>query len=212
MRIPIAKDFCLTNVYYNASTPLASTYEQLNRLESTDIGAVCTKSCTLTPMVRRMWKSTFDYDLKAQTSFNRYGLVNPGVDYYLSYIRQTPKPYVLSFYPKTQEDLRLLAQKDLSKVDSIEINVSCPNLKSTDASPLSSPLKHFPFPERVALGMKVRLCITEDALLTSLKQIQRLQPDYLVCGNTLPNGRSPQGFVGAVGGKPLKSIGLWNVG
>jgi dihydroorotate dehydrogenase len=235
MSVWICKNFILTNVYYNASIPLASTHEKLRKLEKTNLGAICTKSCTLESNIKNdkvfslnrnlsqeedyqeetIW---FDYDSETQTSYNRYGLKNQGVDYFLQYARErnkiSKKPFILSFYPRNIDDIWILTERNLEGVNSIEINLSCPNSKHIvgkkfNTSHWKLDLSHM-F-GRIAIGIKLRLCIIEEEILNNIRLIQNLHPDYIVCGNTLPNGISSSGFEGAIGGKILKPIALWNI-
>lgn len=226
MKTKLAPYLYLTSPIYNASCPIAVTYKQLNELEHSQSGAVLTKSCTLEPNeldTSEMKVRRYEYDTITRTSFNCNGLLNPGLDYYLKYKKEhSSKPYIISFAINEPDDYtKLLDRLDTVKYlpKSIELNLSCPN--HPDASidfgyleRLSETLRLINYDDRFApiLGLKLRPVFD----VQDINKVSRLvkaceKIEYVVCSNTIPRGMSCSGFIGAVGGRTLKPISLWNV-
>lgn len=201
LHIFICPGLILTHVVYNSSSPIASTHDQLRKLDRSKSGAIVTKSCTLKPIYMKEIKGRYKFDPKTQTSYNRYGLINLGVDYFLSFIPEN-KPYILSFFATCQEDIKILAKKDLRYVNSIELNISCPNYIKSNIPEIifTSSILSVPVGLKIGLAKNIDELYHISSLINKNSHIQ-----YIVCGNTLP---SPEG---AIGGKKIKQLTLWNV-
>lgn len=219
----LAYELYLTSPIYNASCPIAVTYKQLDELEESWSGAVLTKSCTVNSNELKdneMTLKRYEYDLKTRTSFNKNGLLNPGLDYYLKYRKKkSDKPYIISFAINSPDDYTKLLDclnkaKYLPK--SIELNLSCPNYgpDSHYIEKLNKTLMFIRNNGYIApvLGLKLRPAFDIRDIDLIFELVRECIPiKYIVCSNTIPRGMSPTTFVGAVGGQSLKPVSLWNV-
>ena len=227
MNTHLCTGLTLTSPLYNASCPVAVTYKQLNEIDQSKSGAILTKSCTLLPNELKENEGLakrYEYDLTTRTSYNRNGLLNPGLDYYLKYEpkKGSKKPYIISVALSGPDDytslVRQLNRSTKTFPQSIELNLSCPNhpdqtdsnyyqilaetLDLVEQNTLSMPI----------LGLKLRPCIDiSDIDLTAdlVRECPKIK--YVVCTNTIPRGISGSGYIGAIGGRSLKPVSLWNL-
>ena len=212
MEINICHGLTLSSVIYNSSTPATSTHFQLKRVGESKSGAVVTKSCTVVPITPSSDFKRYEYDTETQTSYNRNGLINKGVDYFLSYTPQVDKPYILSFYPIQWEDIKYIAcHEEINRITSVELNISCPNINAINSGSLKKIVRKaalLPIP----VGIKVAPSrgLTDVHLMVNLLR-ENSHIKYIVCGNTLTDQTSPKGFIGAMGGKKIKQLTMWNV-
>lgn len=194
---------------YNASTSASSTHDQLRKIELSESSAILTKTCTISPIKSIGNQRRFEYDSKTKTSFNLYNLVNPGIEYYFNYIPETQKPYIISFAPNSISEIYYILKNLPKHITGLELNVSCPNYNSISLRKL---LLYGKLPNsNIDLGLKLRPYLLESEIKRASSYIKALQPNYIVCSNTIPRGISNFGFTGAVGGETLKPISLWNV-
>ena len=225
----LTSDLYLTSPIYNASCPIAVNYKQLDEIEYSWSGAILTKSCTIKPIeinnsiIKRQTKQTwlwYEYDLNSKTSFNRNGLLNPGIDYYLNYNKKkSDKPYIISIAISNSENYLNFIEKinkNNFKPDSLELNLSCPNssIKNTYdyIKLLENVMKIIDLTDNnIVLGLKLRptFDIQEINHISNIIRLSNI--DYIVCSNTIPNGMSSNGLLGAIGGSSLKPLSLWNV-
>ena len=105
---------------YNASCSISKSYDQLIALDNSSCHQVLSKTVTLHPSTGHPNKFiSFNDDV----CINRLGCPNPGINYYRQ-MNQLKKPFLLSIHPEcTSYDF-----SKFSKLDGLEINVSCPNL------------------------------------------------------------------------------------
>lgn len=94
------------------------------------LGGIATKGMTLLP------KAGNDTPRIAETAsgiLNAVGLQNPGVDYFikndLSFLKASGTKIIANIAGNTQEDYQRMAAKLANKVDMLELNISCPNVK-----------------------------------------------------------------------------------
>ena len=224
METKLCTGLTLTSPLYNASCPVAVTYKQLNEIDQSKSGAILTKSCTLLPNELKIHSKRYEYDLTTHTSYNQNELLNPGLDYYLKYKhkKESKKPYIISVALSDSDDYtKLVKQLNCSSKtfpQSIELNLSCPNhpdqtnsnyyqiladtLDLIEQNTVFMPI----------LGLKLRPCIDIsdiDLTVDLVRECPKIK--YVVCTNTIPRGMSGSGYIGAIGGRSLKPVSLWNV-
>ena len=95
------------------------------------IGGVSTKGLTLEP---RLGNPVPRIAESRGVILNAVGLQNPGVEHFIKYdldwLKSTGTCVIANVAGKTMEDYRDICEKLDGKVDMIELNVSCPNVKS----------------------------------------------------------------------------------
>ncbi len=112
-----------------ASGILGVSYSTMKRLIDAGLGAVTTKSIGITP--REGYKNPSIVEVYPGTFINSVGLANPGIDYFVSEIKEIKRfkfPLIVSVFGDTDEaygDVALKAQN--AGADAIEINISCPH-------------------------------------------------------------------------------------
>jgi len=108
----------------NSSGPKSTTKHQISNLDKNiDIGAVVSKTCTNTFKEGNSYPSSY-YDNIG--SINSVGLENMGFEYYTDI--KIKKPYIISVLP----DKHIFENNKINNADLIEVNLSCPNIKSID--------------------------------------------------------------------------------
>ena len=95
------------------------------------LGGVSTKGLTLEPRVGNPVPRIAE---SRGVILNAVGLQNPGVDYFLKndleWLKSTGTCVIANVAGKTLEDYREICARLNGKVDMIELNISCPNVKS----------------------------------------------------------------------------------
>ena len=95
------------------------------------IGGISTKGLTLEP---RLGNPTPRIAERNGVILNAVGLQNPGVDYFiendLPWLKEKGICIIANVAGKTLEDYKGICEKLDGKVDMIELNISCPNVKS----------------------------------------------------------------------------------
>lgn len=223
MNTKLCDDLILSTPLYNSSCPIAITHKQLDEIDRSWSGAILTKSCTLKPnelKTNKIINQRYEYDLFKNNSYNRNGLLNPGIKYYLDYKKKSNKPYIISVAlnkSNTYEELvKYFSHNKENFPNSLELNISCPNHSDSYNSienfvnvfkSIESNNKPMPI-----LGLKLMPNIDIhyiDKISDILKESSKIK--YIVCSNTIPRGISSNGYIGAIGGEALKPISLWNV-
>jgi len=226
----------LENCVYNASGARCTSTDELLALERSQSGAVLTKSCTLAlrqgnPEPRYYGFRTVDKSF----SINSMGIPNFGIDYYLTYAQtrqNTSKPYVLSISGLSVDENVELLQKvryfDATRLQAIELNVSCPNIVGKpqlgyDPDGLNDFLDVISFWDGVPLGLKLPPYFDFAQFEQTADIIRRHKfVRYIVCCNSFGNGLfinsetetvviKPKNGFGGIGGTYLKPIALANV-
>lgn len=115
----------LTSCLMNASGCLCTTEEELKQLDSSDSGAVVSKSSTVLPRTGNP-EPRFSF-IKNSGTVNSMGVPNLGFDFYKEFRHKINKPYVQSIMPFSKEDLVHMLQS-LNDKSIVELNLSCPNI------------------------------------------------------------------------------------
>lgn len=224
----------LQTCIYNASGPLCSSFEELQKLvDEKYTGLVLSKSCTL--KCRKGNESPRYYDNMEDCSINSTGLANLGYKKYINFGEQikSTKPYIISVSGLSLED-NIKIVKDIEKCDKIngiELNLSCPNV-------IGKPQIGYDFEtidytlqkifevydnEKQIFGIKLPPyfdIIHYEYLSDIIKKYPRI--NFLTCINSLGNGLiidpitdlpviKPKNGFGGIGGCVIKSIALANV-
>ncbi|MFW9828830.1 MAG: dihydroorotate dehydrogenase [Candidatus Thorarchaeota archaeon] len=112
-----------------ASGILGVSFSSMKRIFNAGVGAVTTKS--IGPKPRKGYKNPSIIEIYPGTFMNSVGLGNPGIDEFISEIKEIKKhkiPLIVSVFGNTNEiylDVAIKA-KDAG-ADAIEINISCPH-------------------------------------------------------------------------------------
>ncbi len=121
----------LNSYVCNASGPKDTTLSELEVIARSDSAAIIMKSCTLKP---RKGNEKPRYKRWGIGSIQSMGLPNLGYKKYIEFAAQLKNKYgkpiiasVVGF--STQEYRQLVAAFQASKVDLIEVNLSCPNIE-----------------------------------------------------------------------------------
>lgn len=116
----------------NASGPRCTEFTELKSLDNSLSGGVVTKSATLSKREGNVSPRYYGNELG---SINSMGLPNKGVDFYIRTSKSISKPYIISVSGLTLEDNKEIIKRILvsvvknnSKIDGLEINLSCPNI------------------------------------------------------------------------------------
>jgi len=112
-----------------ASGILGVSFSNMKKLMDAGFGAITTKS--IGPKPRKGYKNPSIIEIFPGTFLNSVGLGNPGIDYFISEIKEIKAnniPLIVSVFGDTNEsylNVALKAQK--AGADAIEINISCPH-------------------------------------------------------------------------------------
>ncbi len=112
-----------------ASGILGVSYSSMKRVIDAGAGAVTTKSIGPTP--RKGYKNPSIIEISPGTFMNSVGLGNPGIDEFISEIKEIKKhniPLIVSVFGSSNEEyLKVAAKAEDAGADVIEINISCPH-------------------------------------------------------------------------------------
>ena len=112
-----------------ASGILGVSYSSMKRVIEAGAGAVTTKS--IGPISRKGYKNPSIIEIYPGTFMNAVGLGNPGIEEFLSEIKEIKKyniPLIVSVFGDTNEMyLDVAAKAEKAGADAIEINISCPH-------------------------------------------------------------------------------------
>ena len=119
----------LQHCIFNASGPICSTIEELQKIGNSNASAIMTKSCTLEP---REGNPKPRYTAIPLGSINSMGLPNLGYKEYISMIptlKSHKKPIVCSISGMSLEDnITIIKAFNETDADLLELNLSCPNI------------------------------------------------------------------------------------
>jgi len=112
-----------------ASGILGVSYSSMKRIFNAGAGAVTSKS--IGPRPRKGFKNPSILEIYPGTFLNAVGLGNPGIDYFLSEIKEIKEhniPLIVSVFGDTNESyLNVATKAEQAGADAIEINISCPH-------------------------------------------------------------------------------------
>ena len=191
----------LPNYVYNAAGVRCTSYEELDYLAMSSVGAILTKSCTMNP---RKGNPPPTYWSDGYVSINANGLWNNGIRYYLDYVYIKEKPYIISTVDP--ECIELI--NDSSICDLIEFNISCPNVMSAfvEESRQDDVLRGIVEKTSLGVGLKVSALSTVDSFVRFSELIDRNGFRYVTAINSMPMGLVIEE------GKPVVSANVGGVG
>ncbi|MHA1932228.1 MAG: dihydroorotate dehydrogenase [Promethearchaeota archaeon] len=112
-----------------ASGILGVSYSSMTRIFNAGIGAVTSKS--IGPRPRKGFKNPSIIEIYPGTFLNAVGLGNPGIDNFLSEIKEIKEhniPLIVSVFGDTNKSyLNVATKAEQAGADAIEINISCPH-------------------------------------------------------------------------------------
>ncbi|MHA2181093.1 MAG: dihydroorotate dehydrogenase [Promethearchaeota archaeon] len=112
-----------------ASGILGVSYSSMKRIFNAGIGAVTSKS--IGPRPRKGFKNPSIIEIYPGTFLNAVGLGNPGIDNFLSEIKEIKEqniPLIVSVFGDTNKSyLNVATKAEQAGADAIEINISCPH-------------------------------------------------------------------------------------
>ena len=225
------KHLTFDDIIFNASGPRCTTLEELKEIDNSNSCIVLTKSTTLEFRDGNELPRYFDNKLG---SINSMGLPNNGIDYYINASKYIKKPYFISVAGlNISENIEIIERiiKSLNtKIDGIEINVSCPNIigknqLAYDFNELDNYLHTvFKILENCSLIIGVKLPpYFEISHFKIVGEILNKYPiDFITCINSIGNGLiinhlsetttiKPKKGCGGIGGSYIKPTGLSNV-
>jgi dihydroorotate dehydrogenase (fumarate) len=123
----------LQNCILNASGALCMTLEELKQLNSSQSGAIITKSCTI---YEKTGNPRPRYYQNEDISLNSMGLPNLSHDVYVDIANKMSfaKPYILSVAGDTPDNINHILKEAINNdnISGIELNISCPNICDAD--------------------------------------------------------------------------------
>ncbi len=112
-----------------ASGILGVSYSSMKKIFDAGAGAVTTKS--IGPKPRKGYKNPSIIEIYPGTFINSVGLGNPGINEFLSEIKEIKKhniPLIVSVFGSSNEEyLKVATKAEDAGADAIEINISCPH-------------------------------------------------------------------------------------
>jgi dihydroorotate dehydrogenase (NAD+) catalytic subunit len=112
-----------------ASGILGVSYSSMKRVFDAGAGAITTKS--IGPKPRKGYKNPSIIEVYPRTFMNSVGLGNPGIDEFISEIKEMKKhdiPLIVSVFGDSNETyLDVAIKAENAGADAIEINISCPH-------------------------------------------------------------------------------------
>lgn len=215
----------LNNPIMNAAGPWAATASQLEALNNSNSGAVVTKTFTLKARTGNKKPNVY---FDKNFSINNVGLENGGADYFLNTVAniKKTKPFIASiFESNTKSFIELAARVNDSNFDAIELNLSCPNIKSHspiayDLQSLEKLLDDLLSVIKLPVGVKMPPYVSETQIVETAKSLKEYPINHLVLINTFPlastvvDGKSPlrsDNGIGGLGGSYLKPIAIAHV-
>jgi dihydroorotate dehydrogenase (fumarate) len=217
------------NPILNASGCWCMNEEQLDDLYSSSLGGIVSKTCSIFSKEANPEPNYF-YCQKTDAHFNCKGLPNFGYDYYKKLSKKyTEKPYIISVAFENYDDLKVILN-DYEKYSDgkllVELNLSCPNLKSLimgyssfEIEKLLGILRMYAL-KNIKFGLKLPPYLQVDLMQTIANTINKFTDivKYIVLSNSIPNCLPLDNckpvlskIVGGMSGKLNKHISLSNV-
>ena len=224
------------NIFLNASGPKCTTQDELINLNNSQVGSIVSKSCTL---LERSGNEEPRYYHNNMGSINSMGLPNLGHKFYLEMSKKISKPYFISIAGLNCDESLEIVEKVLkyietneTKIDGLEINLSCPNIigKGQIGYDFEVMDKYFldcftilkKYSKKPLIGFKLPPYF-EIHHFDIVSDIMKKYPiDFITCINSIGNGLiidftkkktciRPKYGVGGIGGDYVKPTGLSNV-
>nr|QBK85992.1 MAG: dihydroorotate dehydrogenase [Marseillevirus LCMAC101] len=198
----------------NASCLRSHTKEQLQEIDGSKSDCIVTKTCTLSGSIEE--PGGYYYD--GLGAVNNIGMVGPSFEYYESL--KFNKPYIISIAGSLENVNTMLSSDYLnSSIYAYEINISCPNISNQAHQYINiddiPKLNCFHLSDSSSFGVKLPPVSNElDVKLYSSYIRENEYVSYVVCCNTGHRGcfnLDGKLVEGALSGKYLKPIALWNV-
>jgi len=171
-----------------ASGILGVSYSTMKRLVDAGLGAITTKS--IGPKPRKGYKNPSIVEVYPGTFLNSVGLGNPGIDNFLTEIKEIKKfkfPLIVSVFGNTVESyIKVALQAEQAGADAVEINISCPHAEVASIG-IDKNLTYIV--ESMKKELKVPLFVKLNPNVTNLGEIalaaQKGGADAVVAINTL---------------------------
>ncbi len=212
----------------NAAGVMCTTKKELEALLSSDADAIIVKTMTLLPREGNPEPRLY-YD--SDISINSMGLPNKGVDYYcklLPDLKKYGKPVFASISGFSEDEFcRLLEKVNKAGFDTIEVNLSCPNVeaKKIFAYDLDLTLKLVEKLRKMTsrpLGLKLPPYTERWQIKKLADGFLKIGVDFITLSNSWPLGCivdaqkeslviKPNQGIGGLGGKFFKHIVLGQV-
>jgi len=213
---------------YNASGPLDATLDELNKIGYSNACGILMKSCTILP---REGNPEPRYKDIEGGSINSMGLPNMGYKYYLDIIPSLMtfnKPVIASIAGQNLDEYKQMIEAfNNSKVDILEINLSCPNIVGKpqigyDFEMSEEIIKMCREVSKKPWGLKLPPYFDFVHFEQMASILNESKPDFVVCINSIGNALfidweteqvviKPKGGFGGLGGKYIKPTALANV-
>ena len=179
-----------------ASGILGLTASSLRRIAEFGAGAVTTKSFGTRPRTGHKNPSIIPFD---HGLLNAVGLSNPGMhvmqDEIMAYKRICHTPILASVFGGTIEDFSVVAETAAAaEPDGIELNVSCPNVRSEFGAPFGSSIKDTTtivnsVRKRIGtIPLAVKLTVNCPSLATMARSCEENGADIITAVNTVGPG------------------------
>lgn len=172
-----------------ASGILGVSFSSMKRVIDAGAGAVTTKS--IGPKPRKGYKNPSIIEIYPGTFMNSVGLANPGIDEFISEIKEIKKhniPLIVSVFGDTKEvylDVAIKAEK--AGADAIEMNISCPHAEVASIGidkDLTYEIVKF-LKEKLTLPLFVKLNPNVTSIAEIAFAVERGGADGVVAINTL---------------------------
>ena len=208
----------------NAAGPWASSLDKLQSVHKGGSGAVVTKTFTIEPASGNEEPNQY---FSKDFSINSVGLSNKGSAYFISAVSKLgkDKPIIASVAEESNNKILELVEIVSPHFDGIELNLSCPNIKSKE--PLAYSLHQLDILLEklfkvvgIPVGLKLPPYITRGQIANTAAVLRKYPINHIVLINTYPlasilvDGEKvimPNDGVGGLGGKSLKPIALAHV-
>jgi dihydroorotate dehydrogenase (fumarate) len=222
----------LNSCICNASGPLCTNLDELEKIDNSASCMVLSKSATLE---LRKGNPEPRYWENSRGSINSMGLPNNGIDFYLSVRDNFSKPYFISISGLClEENIKILEKIRLNSegISGLEINLSCPNIVGKgqlayDFKMMDEYLGEiFKFldiwVDTKSIGVKLPPYFDFWQFESAAEVLMKYPLDYITCINSIGNGlivdidteqtviKPKEGF-GGIGGSYVKPTGLANV-
>jgi len=221
-------DIFLSNCVINASGPRDATHSELEKIANSKSGAIMMKSCTIKS---RIGNKKPRYRKTNLGSVQSMGLPNLGYKKYIEFsqkLAKYKKPLIASIAGLKPDDYEtMLRAFQESKVDAVEINLSCPNISGKgqlayNISETERLLKKLQKYEKKVKGLKLPAFLEIYYFEKYAEMIKKYQISFVTCINSIAGSLiidakkesaviKPNGGMGGLCGEYIKPVALGNV-